>query len=97
MKFTLPTGNNIVDNLIGSLSFLVKKFGKNSPEVQDFLFKNGEVTFVDKQTKFMHTFEELSRGLVCILEGITNQEEWESGNIEGLYNKDASDPADWWK
>ena len=102
-KFTIPTCDKTIDNLIGQLSILVKKFGKNSPEVQNLLQKHGETTYVDPQSGFMHTFEEVAIGLVYLFEGITitnemTEETWKSGNSEDIfYQKESSDPADWWK
>jgi hypothetical protein len=83
MKFTIPTYDDNIDNLIGHLSIIVKKYGSESPEVAAFIEKNKDVTFVDVQSKMMHTFNELAYDLSKIIGGI---------RIENQ-----PDPADWWK
>jgi hypothetical protein len=82
--FTIPTGDTQIDNLLAERSVLVQKFGNNSPEIQKFLAKNADSTFVDRKSGLMHTFEEIASGLVLMFDGITNQrkeEEWKSGSL----------------
>jgi hypothetical protein len=83
VQFTIPTNVDYIDNLIGELSIIVKKYGSESPEVTNFIEKNKGVTFIDVQSKMMHTFNELAYGLALIIGGIS------------IENR--PDPADWWK
>jgi len=100
-QFTIPIKDHVISELLARLSTIVKSKGSNSPEVHDFIGKYSETTFVDSKSGLMHTFEELAPGLVQLWGGLENQsrdDSWKSGNSEdSFYQKDNSEPADWWK
>lgn len=84
MEFTLPIKDAFIENLLAQMTVLIGKYGSISKEVEEFITKNKNVTFVDPKTNYMHTFDELANGLKLIIGGISQEVENE-------------DPANWWK
>lgn len=85
VDFSLPIGDDFIENLIAQLTIKIDKYGSESQEVEDFIAQNKEVIFVDPKTNYMHTFAELAYGLKFIIGGISQDVE------------DDQDPANWWK